>query len=184
MKKLAAILLLSLLAFNWYGYRLISAYFQDQATVAIETRLDQQQYSEEELIEFRIPINLPYQTNWKDFERFDGEVEIEGIHYKYVKRKVENGELVILCIPHESKMKLQTSRDEFFKLVNDLQQSTPGKKSGEGQTAHKSFSSEYFQNFSEWKFSHPGDFRHISLPSFASGLKTGFVTGCEQPPDA
>ncbi|HUR10980.1 MAG TPA: hypothetical protein VM012_06410 [Flavitalea sp.] len=184
MKKLAAILLLSLLAFNWYGYRLVTAYLQQQASISIETQLDRNEYADADLIEFRVPMNLPYQSNWKEFERFDGEVEIDGVHYKYVKRKIENGALVVLCIPNKSKMKLQTSRDEFFKLVNDLKQSTSGKKSSEGHTAFKSFSTEYFQNISDWQITIPENSSASSLSDFFAGLKSGFVTLCEQPPDA
>ena len=62
----------------------------------------------------------------KEFERFDGEMEINGILYKYVKRKVVDGHLVLLCLPNEKKIQLQTARDNFFKLVNDLQNNTPG----------------------------------------------------------
>jgi hypothetical protein len=38
------------------------------------------------------------------------------------------------CIPNEGKQRLQSARDEFFKLVNDLQQDHPSKKSSENAT--------------------------------------------------
>ena len=181
-KKLAAILLLLILAFNWYGYRLLSAYLEHQAAAEIEARLDLNHYNDEELIEFRVPLNLPYQTNWKEFERFDGEVEIDGVHYKYVKRKVEDGKLVVLCIPNETKMKLQTARDEFFKLVNDLSQ--PAKKGEKNSTGvFKSFTSEYWQSISEWTLTGPGtDIQHrYNTPEF--NILSGILLCSEQPPD-
>ena len=183
MKKLAAILLLSLLAFNWYGYRLLSAYLEHQASGEMEARLDQHDYNDAELIEFRVPLNLPYQTNWKEFERFDGEVEVNGVHYKYVKRKVEDGQLVVLCIPNETKMKLQTTRDEFFKLVNDLSQ--PAKK-GDNSTPgiYKSLTTEYWQSIAEWNINTPGiDLQqHFNSPEF--NILSGILLTSEQPPDA
>ena len=181
-KKLAAILLLSLLAFNWYGYRLLSAYLEHRATTAMEARLDQNHYNEQELIEFRVPLNLPYQTNWKEFERFDGEIEIDGVHYQYVKRKVEDGHLVVLCIPNESKQKLQTTRDEFFKLVNDLSQ--PAKKGNNNTTVFKSITAEYLQSFSEWKIIAPQPMVQRFFSSPAYDLLSGIILTSEQPPDA
>ena len=183
MKKLAAILLLSLLAFNWYGYRLFSAYLEREAAAAMETRLDANEYKEQELTEFRIPLNLPYQTNWKDFERFEGEVEVAGVHYKYVKRKVQDGHLVVLCLPNEAKMKLQNSRDDFFKLVNDLQQ--PTKKSDKGNhPGFKSFTSEYWQPMAGWKFNLPPVQCSIQFACASPEALAGFITTIEQPPDA
>lgn len=182
MKKLAAIFLLSLLAFNWYGYRLLSTWLEYDASTKMEARLDLHAYDEEALIEFRIPLNLPYQTTWKEFERFDGEVEIDGVHYKYVKRKVDNGQLVVLCIPNETKMKLQTSRDEFFKLVNDLSQ--PSKKGDNSTTVFKSVTADYFQSVAEWKLTPPDVIVQHPFRSPEFDILSGMLLISEQPPDA
>ena len=103
MKRLAAILLVSVLLFNWFGYRVLTDIIEHQADLVLEQRLDNSDYDESQLIEIKVPIELPYQTNWKEFERVDGEIEVDGIHYKYVKRKIVNGELVLLCLPNKSK---------------------------------------------------------------------------------
>jgi hypothetical protein len=126
-KRLAAILLIALLAFNWYGYRLLTNHLQNEASAQLQSKLDNNDYDEASLVELRVPLNMPYITDWDDFETYEGETQIDGIHYKYVKRKVENGELVLLCIPNQQKTELQTAQQDFFKMVNDLQQST-GKK--------------------------------------------------------
>jgi hypothetical protein len=126
-RRLATILLITLLAFNWYGYRLLTEYLQTAASAQLQSRLDNNEYDASKLVELRVPLNMPYITDWDDFETYEGETQINGIHYKYVKRKVENGELVLLCIPNQQKTQLQTAQHDFFKLVNDLQQPT-GKK--------------------------------------------------------
>ena len=144
-------MLLGLLFFNWYGYRIVSDFLQERSDVQMEARLDNNDYNEAELIEIRIPINLPYHDDWKEFERYDGEAEINGIHYKYVKRKVEKGELVLMCLPNNERQLLQTARDNFFKLVNDLQQPDSGKKSDNGNSnSFKSLFSEYQQEKNNW----------------------------------
>lgn len=151
MKRLAAIFVLTLLFFNWYGYRLVSDFLQKQSDVKLEARFDNNDYDESQLIEIRVPMHLPYHNDWTDYERFDGEVEIKGVHYKYVKRKVENGELVLLCLPNSEKQMLQSARDNFFKLVNDLQQPNSGKKSNNGNSiAFKILFSDYQQEKNNW----------------------------------
>ncbi|HUP14039.1 MAG TPA: hypothetical protein VM187_17585, partial [Niastella sp.] len=81
---------------------------------------------------------------------YDGKVEYNGIPYKYVKRKVANGELVLLCLPNENRMKLQNARDEFFKLVNDLQQSSHNNNSAPAGSI-KNPITEYWQQENTWQ---------------------------------
>ncbi len=93
----------------------------------MEVQLDNNNYDESQLISIKVPITyLPYYNNSKTFERVDGQIEIHGTPYKYVKRRIYNDSLELLCIPNATAMKLQTTKNEFFKFVNDLQL---GKKS-------------------------------------------------------
>jgi hypothetical protein len=149
MKRAAAILLLFIFLFNWFGYRLLSDYLQHRADTQLESQLDQHQYNEASLIEIRIPLNMPYQNVSSDFERYDGEIEYNGIHYKYVKRKVANGELVLLCLPNENRMRLLNARDAFFKLVNDLQNPSQDKNSTPAHTVQNPIT-EYWQQQNNW----------------------------------
>lgn len=89
---------------------------------------DKELYSEQDLIAIKIPLLLPYQTGQSDCERVDGEITIDGQLYKYVKRKVVNGELILLCLPDRYKARLQTVKDNFFKLTNNLQATSSSKK--------------------------------------------------------
>lgn len=145
MKKIAAILLLGTLLFNWFGYQLLTDYLQYRSDKKLEAKLDDNDYDEAHLIELKVPVSLPYQTNWDDFERYNGEIEIDGVHYKYVKRKVYNDSLILLCLPNESKMQIENARENFFKLVNDLQ-STKSQKNSEKHhsLAFKNLLSEYW----------------------------------------
>ncbi len=130
MKKIASILLLALLLFNWCGYRWVINIVQQNADTKLEARLDRNEYNEDDLIEIRVPVSMPYQTDWAAFERYDGEIEVNGIHYKYVKRKVQDGQLVLKCIPNQVKQHLESAKDDLFKITNDLQQDNATKKSG------------------------------------------------------
>lgn len=125
MKKIATFILLCLLAFNWFGYRLVVSYMQQRNDVMLEVKLNTNSYDEAQLVELKIPMNLPYQNNWTCYERVDGEVEYKGIYYKYVKRKVANDTLYLQCISNTGKATLETAKNDFFKNSNDIsQQST------------------------------------------------------------
>ncbi len=143
LKKIASILLLGILLFNWCGYRWVINQLQKKADVQLEAKLDKSDYDEAQLIEIKVPLNMPYQSDWASFQRYDGEVEVNGVHYKYVKRKVENGQLVLKCIPNEAKQHLQTARDDFFKLVNDLQLDHSAKKTNNTNIT-KIFTGDFF----------------------------------------
>jgi hypothetical protein len=145
MKKIAALLLLGILTFNWFGYRLYIAIIENSENNKLEARLDQNNYDESELISIKISaVNLPYYTNSKLFERVDGHVEINGIKYKFVKRRMFNNCLEFLCIPNRTAMNLQTAKENYFKSVNDIQIGTQTKKSGSHQSSSKSISFEYY----------------------------------------
>jgi hypothetical protein len=130
LKKIASILLLGLLLFNCCGYRWVINIVQQQADTKLEAKLDRNEYDESQLIEIRVAVNMPYQTDWADFERYDGEIEVNGIHYKYVKRKVQDGQLVLKCIPNQTRQRLESAKDDLFKITNDIQQDNAAKKSG------------------------------------------------------
>ncbi len=184
MKKLSAILLLALFLFNIAGYRIWFGYAQQQADMQITESIDKDEYNEADLITIKIPINLPYQTDWKNFERVDGEVNIEGKIYKYVKRKVLHGEVVLLCLPDENKTRLTTAKDEFFKYANDLMQHNSSKKSGNAKdSAFKNWVGEYGQcPFTLDAESISGYSKNYSLSQVGAILAVPHLSP-EQPPD-
>lgn len=131
MRKIGAILLFLLLLFNLCGYRLWFYFQLKQSDKKVEASIDNHQYNDEDLITIKISIPLPYQTNWSSFQRIDGEVSFNGKIYKYVERKVWNSQLILLCLPDESKMRLETEKDDFFRLINDLNENTSKKTHSE-----------------------------------------------------
>ena len=183
-KRAASILLLGILAFNWIGYQFVSQFLEHKADLILETRIDNDEYDESSLIELRVPLNAPYisgANNTTEFERFYGEVEIEGIQYKYVKRKIDNGELVLLCLPNENKTRFQNARVDFFKLVNDLNNTTQGKEKNLS-SSFKSLTTEYKQENNSWAIT---PLNMLVLQHFIADNSTqavGFTFTPEHPP--
>ena len=148
LKKITALFIIILFLFNLFGYRIVVDYMQQKADAQLEASLDNNAYDDSQLIELKVPINVPYQTNWSAFQRFDGEVEVNGVLYKYVKRKVVNDTLYVMCIPNTKKMHLQSAKDDFFKISNDLLQNNSKKSDNSKSNLAKIQLSDYIQYLS------------------------------------
>jgi hypothetical protein len=120
--------LLAVLLFNLYGYQLVISYLQQQHDVKLTAQLDKDEYRNEDLISIKTPLSMPYYNRSLDFERVDGSIQIDGVEYRYVKRRIVNDSLELLCLPNTTKQKLQTAKSDFFKISNDLQQPENGNK--------------------------------------------------------
>jgi len=177
---------MGILFFNWYGYQLVSTFLQDRANRGLEARLDQNRYDESQLVSVRIPLTtLSYYNSSTTFERVDGQVEIAGIQYKYVKRRIFKDSLELLCIPNQAAMGLQTAKNNFFQQVNDLQQHNgQGKKSNSHPGASKNvLATDYCKT----------DDLFVLDQLFSTGLpiscpqtpvlSSSYVLTAEQPPD-
>ena len=123
---------ITLFFFNFAGYKCWYYFLQEAANSRLEANLDKDNYNEQDLILFKVPLSNPYQISWNDFERVDGEIHIQGVTYKYVKRKVEDGQLILLCLPNYNKMKLAKAFSEFGHHGTDC--SSSGKKGNNAST--------------------------------------------------
>jgi hypothetical protein len=140
LKKIAAILLILLLAFNWYGYRFVISAMKSTADRKLEASIDKSDYDESQLIEIRVAMNLPYQQRFTEFERHYGEIEIDGKTYTYVKRKVEGDVLVLKCIPNSSKQQLKA-------IDNDLTKANAGTDTDHSNKQQSSFAKNFWSEY-------------------------------------
>jgi hypothetical protein len=183
-KRIAAILLLGLLLFNWIGYELYTAVLQNDADKTMVANIDENNYSDADLISIKVPaVHLSSYVNSKEFQRVDGQIEIGGIQYNYVKRRFAEDSLELLCIPNKTATSLQTAKNEFFKLVNDLQHPGQSKKSDQHNSSFKGFNAEYYAY--QQAIAIP-DLTLISLKAtdhYLLQIPSVFLTRAGQPPD-
>ena len=184
LKKFASILLIVILFFNWYGYRIVTNMKITEADQQLETRLDNNDYDESQLIEVKVALNLPYQTNQSEFERHYGEIEIDGQLYSYVKRKIQDGFLILKCIPNDSKQKIKAADTDFFKMANGLDQQQPDKKQSSNNNLAKNFWSEYDGRESDYTLSISSDYISKEFASLAYSLNSIAQKTPAQPPEA
>lgn len=126
--------------FNLVGYRWLFSAIENKATATLEAKISSGEYSDEQLVEIRIPLNMPYYTD-KEYENVYGETDFNGEHYRYVKRKVSGNTLYLLCLPNKEKTSIVKAKNEFTKAVNDV----PANKQGSQQknTLLKLLTSEF-----------------------------------------
>ena len=96
--------------------------------------LDSNNYNEAELVEVKIPLRLPYYNNNISYERVDGQIKFNGLQYNYVKRKIANDTLYILCLANYNKTNLYGAKNEFAKNAGN----TPVNQKTEGSSIKKS----------------------------------------------
>lgn len=150
----------------------------------LEAQLDKNLYDESHLLELKIPVNLPYQISWSSFERYDGEIELNGILYKYVKRKVNNDTLYLMCIPNQQKMELQTAKNDFFKNTNDLNQGSSKKTDNSKSTSFKKLINDFDEHsFALYLNINNNAFRISGLNYQDRNLLTSPHISPEQPPE-
>jgi hypothetical protein len=100
---------------GYYGIYLGLRY---HANKDLKEKLDSEFYGEEEMLTLKMPFTLPYQMDWKRYERVDGEFDHNGEFYKLVKHKVARDTLYIMY------MKDHKETDLFNALVDFVQANT------------------------------------------------------------
>ena len=184
MKKFVAIFFLLLFAFNWFGYRLMYEYLQQKSNEKLEALFDRNLYDEDQLIQLKIAVNVPYQSSRATFERCDGEIEINGTVYKYVKRKLVNDTLYLMCISNSQKMHLEASKNNFYKLTNDFQQNDQSNKSDHSKSTNQNLQPVFNESSFAVNLNAPIIFqKKMRLPANSGTLISAFGFTPEQPPD-
>ena len=95
-----------------------------------------------------------------------------------------NDSLEYLCTPNQQVMKMQTAREDFFKLVNDLQQQTgQSKKANSHSGLSKNFSTDNYTVHELFVMDHFA--KRISQKTFvfAENLSSAYSLTAGQPPE-
>ena len=121
MRKLIAILFLIVLAINWLGYDLIVDIIQSRENKSFYSKIEAGDYKKDHLYEIKVDLQLPYATDWAEFEKIRGTIVVDGVVYNFVERKYENGFMIYKCLPNQRGTELQNARDYFQTLVYDME---------------------------------------------------------------
>ena len=172
MRKLIAIFFMTGYLFNLAGGPLFIEYLIQKNDAAAVCQIDNGSYSAMQLIEMKVPLRVPYYSSSVKYERYYGEVELEGEYYKYVMRKVAEDTVYLLCLPDHNKSKLKQAKTTIGLMAADMgSRSASSEHSGENVKKQVSLT-EYCQRF-------PGfDFRNFYSVSLAGRAGSSMKLYC------
>ena len=170
--------------FNWFGYRLLSCFLEDKADHQLEMAVTNNDCDESQLVSIKIPVSylLNYSIS-KTFERVDGRIEIQGTEYRYVKRRIQNDSLELICIRNPSLMNVKAARNEMFRFVNDLYHAGSDKTEHSRHGPSKSFSPDHYTNTFPYRIDKPGFFKLAYHSNYLFHITSNCNTVAEQPPE-
>lgn len=171
---------MGVLLFNFYGYRLMISYMQHQQDMLLDAQLEREQYSDADLLSIKTPLTLPYLASSPEYERVQGSIEIDGITYQYVKRRVLNDTLEILCLPNRAKTHLQSAEREFFRQQLQGTPSGPTKQ----HTTIKIVLPDYCQEIRTFSLEGLTILSGQHYPSYTCSLERGYPSRDEHPPQS
>ena len=153
MKKFTAIFLLLLLLFNFVGYKIIYTYTNNVLDKQAEISFDQNRYNDKAAFTIKLPLYIPYQINQSTFERVDGKIIIDGKVCRYIKRKIVNNEMLLVCIADDKATELNNSKTDFFKTTAGLVDNNSSKKTGSANIDFFKLLTVYNHNTASYNFS-------------------------------
>jgi hypothetical protein len=141
LKKITTIFLLLLMLFNMVGYRFVFSVLDNIASQKQDAKIDAGDYNEANLIEIKVPLNMPYQQRFTEFERHYGQITVNGLVYTYVKMKVDDNMLILKCLPDFSRQQIKNSENSLAKSNSsqDMEHS--------GKTHNTSFSKNVISDY-------------------------------------
>jgi hypothetical protein len=139
LKRLFAIVLLSVHLFNIGGYALFYQYFIHQADVQMVKEVYNDKINDSRFVELKIPVHMPTVTDWTDYEVVAGQVQLKDAYYNYIKLKMTRDTMYFICLPNTTKTRLVAANIITAKEVSDV----PMSKKGEQALKKVSTSDEY-----------------------------------------
>lgn len=152
MKKIIAILFLAVYLCSLAGNSLFIEYLIQRNDVEAVRRIDNGEYNKGHLVEIKIPLRLPYYSSSLRYERYYGKIDVDGMYYDYVMRKVFNDTVYLLCLPDYTKAELKKAKTFISSIAADAVNSLPLKKSAEPIGKKWASQTEYCQRISKLNF--------------------------------
>lgn len=85
-------------------------------------------YHDDEILELKIPVTLPYPLQDQGFQPVDGRFEHRGQHYKLIKHKFENDTLYVVCIRDIGTRQLVNTMQNYVEMANGFEGTSPNQK--------------------------------------------------------
>ena len=166
--------------FNMVGYRFVFTILDNMASEKQDAKIDAGNYDEANLIEVRVPLNMPYQDRVTDFERHYGEMTVDGIVYTYVKMKVDHNELILKCIRDLNRQQIKNSENSVAKANSSQDMENTGKK--HNSSISKNVISDYDNKNNTYNLAANKSLVLLTYPDFTTAVLKASITPPHQPP--
>jgi hypothetical protein len=102
------------------GYALVFKYFIHQSDIQIVNKMYDNKFNSAQLIELKIPVHMPTVQDWTEYEHIEGQVQVNGNYYNYVRLKMTRDTMSLLCLPNTVKKDLVKGDNLITKELNDI----------------------------------------------------------------
>jgi hypothetical protein len=120
LKRLVAVVLLSIHLFSMGGYSLLFQYYIHQSDVQMVKQIFDNKIDDTKLIEIKIPVNMPTIQDWSEYEVIQGQIQLKNAYYNYVRLKMTRDTMYFICIPNTVKTQLVKANIITAKEINDV----------------------------------------------------------------
>lgn len=120
MKKQIAIALLVIHLFNLGGQLAFYQYLVYKSDRFFNEQVSKNLYNVDDLTEIKIPANIKNVPNVKGYVNLSGEVRFANASYNYVKIKVTQKAIYLMCIPHYSTTHLAGRNIIYARQIKDI----------------------------------------------------------------
>jgi hypothetical protein len=126
LKRLAAIILLSVHLFFTGGYTLVFQYFINRADSRMVKQVFENKIDDKNLVLLKIPVNMPTVSDWTEYETIAGQIQLKDAYYNYVKLKMTRDTMYLVCYANTAKTQLVKANIITAKEFSDVPMSKKG----------------------------------------------------------
>jgi hypothetical protein len=120
LKKITAILLLSIHLYNLGGYVALHQYLSYCSEKLFNQQAAKGLYNSKDLEEVQVPVNLPGIHDWAKYENISGQIRFGDNAYNYVQMRVTSHVLFLKCIPNYKATQLNTQNILHAAPIKDI----------------------------------------------------------------
>lgn len=179
MKRLFAIVLLSVHLFNMGGYALCYQYFIHRADAQMVKQVYNDKINDSKFVELKIPVHMPTITDWTDYEVVAGQIQLKDAYYNYVKLKMTRDTMYLICLPNTAKTRLVAANIVTAKEISDV----PMSKKGDQALKKANTSGEYSLPAFKYQYA---SFETLIKPGYRDlliGLNIPYIESPGKPPN-
>jgi hypothetical protein len=119
LKRLIAIALLGLQIFTICGHLLLYQYFVYQSDRELNQRIANNEYTDRDLVEIKIPAHTAITQSWTEYQYINGQIQFKNTCYNYVKVKLTADTIYLACLPNHEKTRLFNQNIINAKVIDE-----------------------------------------------------------------